>query len=280
MNDLAMALVRLCKHNRDGAFATQANRRRGLVAMANELHALGYRMPKAQSLKPKHVHALVNQWQANGLAAGTIKNRLGWLRWWAAKVNKSSVLPRTNAELGIKRRQSRDDNRAWQPTNKLANPLHQAVLNLMATSGLRLEEAIKFRPVSARQGDALVLKGSWTKGGRARTVPLVDDQAVTAVAAAAKLAGRGALIPANQSYIQFRRSFEAACRQAGIKNVHGLRHQWAQMRYAQLTGWGCPKAGGPTALTRPQQLADRAARQELARELGHNRISITKVYLG
>lgn len=80
MNDLAMELVRLCQHNRDGSHTTQANRRRGLGAMADDLYELGFRPKGAASLKPKHAAALVAHWQSQGLGNATIKNRVGWMR--------------------------------------------------------------------------------------------------------------------------------------------------------------------------------------------------------
>ena len=43
----------------------------------------------ANSLKPKHVQALVELWLNQQLSPGTIKNRMSCLRWWAEKVNKT-----------------------------------------------------------------------------------------------------------------------------------------------------------------------------------------------
>lgn len=64
--------------------------------------------------------------------------------------------------------------------------------------------------------------------------------------------------------------------------MHGLRHRYAQQRYEALTGWQAPAAGGPSAkvLTPEQRVQDRAARQLISRELGHERLEITAVYLG
>jgi hypothetical protein len=64
--------------------------------------------------------------------------------------------------------------------------------------------------------------------------------------------------------------------------MHGLRHQYAQMRYEALTGWKAPKAGGPHAaqLDLFQRQRDRDARQQVSRELGHERLAVTAVYLG
>ena len=43
---------------------------------------------------------------------------------------------------------------------------------LQAAFGLRRGESIKIRPGWADRGDELVLKDSWTKGGRAREIPI------------------------------------------------------------------------------------------------------------
>ena len=60
MDKLQWDLKQLCKRNRDGSFSTQAARGRILDLAARELAALGYVDMRAQSLKPKHVDALVN----------------------------------------------------------------------------------------------------------------------------------------------------------------------------------------------------------------------------
>jgi hypothetical protein len=64
--------------------------------------------------------------------------------------------------------------------------------------------------------------------------------------------------------------------------MHGLRHRYAQIPYEVLTGWKAPKAGGPKAaqLDSAQRQTDRDARQQISRELGHERITVTAVYLG
>ena len=101
VRDLNYQLKQLCRHNRDGGYATQRNRERLLSLIADQLHALGFRGMGAQSLKPKHVESLVNRWQAESLSVGTIKNRMTVLRWWAQKVNRQNVIARQNDHYGI-----------------------------------------------------------------------------------------------------------------------------------------------------------------------------------
>ncbi len=91
-----------------------------------------------------------------------------------------------------------------------------------------------------------------------------------------------ALIPNEKSYIVHRRAFQYATLKAGITNMHGLRHNYAQWRFFKLTGFRCPAAGGPakTDLNPVEREHDQAARLVIAEELGHGRSEITKAYLG
>jgi len=68
----------------------------------------------------------------------------------------------------------------------------------------------------------------------------------------------------------------------GLSRTHGARHAYAQDRYRELTGRDCPAAGGKVSkeLTRGEKAADYDARITISRELGHERESITAVYLG
>lgn len=284
MNDLAYALGQLCRRNRDGSHATQANRRRGLQAMAGDLYQLGFKLPKPNSLKPKHVQGLVDYWKEQGLSSATVKNRIGWIRWWAEKVNKASVVPRENAQLGIAPRTCNARNRAWapEPRQSLPDPHMQASLDLMQSFGLRMEEALKIKPQQADQGHVLRLQGSWTKGGRPREVPIRTPGQRELLDRITEMVGSQSLIPADKSYIQHRKAFEHQTLKHGISHVHGLRHAYAQTRYQELTGWVCPKQGGPLRkdLSNAQRDLDRAARLIVAQELGHGRLSVTATYLG
>ena len=105
MRDLNYQLKQLCHRNRDGSYSTQANRQRMLNQIASQLHEMGYRRMSTHSLKPKHVDALVKRWFTEDMSAGTIKNRMNCLRWWAAKVDRRNVVARSNDFYGIADRQ-------------------------------------------------------------------------------------------------------------------------------------------------------------------------------
>lgn len=81
MIGLNCQLKKLCRTNRDRNYATQAQRLWMLTPIADQLHELGFRQMNAQSLKPKHVEALIKHWLDGKLEVATIKNRTTALRW-------------------------------------------------------------------------------------------------------------------------------------------------------------------------------------------------------
>ena len=287
MDDLTMDLVRLCQRNRDGSYGTQNNRRRGLGAMSDDLADLGYKLPSAASLKPKHIEALVEKWLDADTTDASIRNRLTWLRWWAEKVNKASVVNRDNAAYGVAERGEITRNRAQTidhtKLQAVECPHIRASLLLQAAFGLRREEAMKFQPHAAIHPDNIALQASWTKGGRARTVPITTlEQRQVLQHVAGLISGRGSLIPANLSYVEHLKRFEYQTLKAGIRNTHGLRHAYAQDRYRTLTGQACPLSGGKSwaDMSAKEREADRSARRQISAELGHGRLKITDTYLG
>lgn len=285
MDTLAYDLKNLALGAGEGSYLTRTQRHRGLQLVARELKGLGFRLPSARSLKPKHIEALVGSWKTAGLSAGTLKNRMGWVRWWARCVRKTSVLPADNIELGIEKRSTWGGNRAHAtPAEKIAGlpGWMQHALRLQMAFGLRLEESLKFRAAQADQGDALALQASWCKGGRARLVPVTHTRQRALLEEVRAACGDGALIPQGMTYIQARKALESATWGAGIRNLHGHRHWYAQWRYRALTGTLPPAAGGRTweRLGKAERAADWRARLTISHELGHNRIEITDAYLG
>ena len=287
MRGLNHQLKQLCRHNREGSYGTQVRRERELTLIANQLHELGYRGMNDHSLKPKHVEALVERWLDKEVAAGTIKNRMSAFRWWAKKVNRQNVVARSNDHYGIPNRQfvtniSKAKSVSEADLAKVRDEHVRMSLELQQAFGFRREESIKFMPTYADQGDHLTLKPSWTKGGRARKIPIRTKAQRECLDRAHRLAGKGSLIPSHRNYVQQLRIYDGNTSRAGLSKMHGLRHAYAQRRYEELTGWKSPAAGGPLSksLNRQQRDQDRHARLIISRELGHEREQVTGVYLG
>lgn len=277
----------MCQRNRDGSFATQHDRERLLTMVANQLHEDGFKNLRAQGIRTKHIEHLVNRWQAEGASTGTMKNRMSALRWMAEKIGKENIVARNNAAYGIAdRRFVTNESKAKEldqgKLDKVSDPYTAMSLRLQEAFGLRREESIKIQPGWADRGDVLVLKSTWTKGGKEREIPIRNETQRELLNQAKALADKGSLIPVEMSYIDQLNRFKAQTAFAGIDRVHGFRHAYAQARYAELTGWKAPAAGGPTSkqLSPEQKAIDRQARLTISRELGHEREQITAVYLG
>lgn len=291
MDKLEYGFNHILDRNRDGSHATRANRQRMLSMFAQQLKEAGYKtnQMRPSDIKGRHVNALIRRWKLDGVSTGTIKNRMSNLRWLAEKIGKSDMI-KTNATYGIENREYitntdkslRTDN---IPLEKLSPHVRQSV-ELQQQFGLRREEAMKFSPEYALGGydpysaEVLRIKPSWAKGGRYREIPIISDAQRDALMAALTIAGDGSLIPPERSYKEHLGHFERETAAIGLGQTHGLRHLYAQNRYRELVGIDCPAVGGVIDLTEEQKALDAGARQTISNELGHNRLSVTGIYLG
>lgn len=91
------------KRKNIGSFATQSDREKMLLHIADDLQKIGMLMPDIYSLKPKHIASLVHYWQKERLSTGTIKNRIAAVRFVFGATNKTGILP-NNDQLNIPRR--------------------------------------------------------------------------------------------------------------------------------------------------------------------------------
>lgn len=287
MKRLEYQLKQLASHNRDGSFATQAARKKHLKRVARELRMLGYNQMHVRSLKLKHVHALINYWQRTGHSIGTQKNVLAHLRWWAGKIGKDEMIPKSNKELLVGTRclipsESKAQYLKRNQLKQISNEYMRLSIELQQEFGLRQEESFKFRPTYADRGSYIELKGSWTKGGRQRSIPVVSFEQRDLIDRIHAVAGQGSLIPAEYSLKTWKSKYQWVLTNLGLKNLHGLRHGYAQRRYRDLAGFESVFAGGSKrkALDSDQRVIDSQARLQVSQELGHNRIEITDVYLG
>ena len=286
MRDLNYDLKRLQAAHEDRSHGTRKARSYALAQIADTLHDLGFKGLKATGLRRKHVVALVKEWKRQGRTVGTMKNRTAHVRWWAKHVGRPGVVP-SNDELGIARREyvTNEDRSVVLDPDKLAlvkDPHVVMALRLEADFGLRREEAIKFTPSRDDRGDRIRLKGSTTKGGRPREIPVRNESQRRLLDEVRRLAGGGALIPPDRNYRQQLKVYENRTREAGLYRMHGLRHHYAMTRYEEIAGWKAPAAGGPSrrTLTGARRRIDTAARRTIARELGHDRIAVVAQYIG
>ena len=291
MNRLEYQLHQICRRNCDGSFATQSNRREMLSLFTRELREIGYKVNNLSphDLKGRHVNALLKKWQEENKSIGTIKNRMSTLRWLFEKIGKSEVI-KSNAVYNIENRQYvTNQNKSISLNDLDLSKVDQFIaqsLRLQDSFGLRREESIKFQPVYALDGQNIEsakyirLKSSWTKGGRARTIPIFSEKQRQELRNALALVQNGSLVPSRKTYKSHLSSFEAVTHQLGVGRTHGLRHGYAQSRYFFLMNIPCPAVGGHRELSAQEKEKDRIVRLQISEELGHSRINITSIYLG
>lgn len=293
MKPLEWDVVQMIKRNRDGAHVTQQQRAKHLKLFARDMQRLGLRNKRVWNLKQRDFVRVIRLWQhGNGtdrkpVSGATLQNRVAALRWLAEKLGKRELLPPANRTLGIDPRTGTQGvSKARALTDDLLRPIRSEnvrhSLKLQAAFGLRREEAMKIQPRWADRGDKLVLKGSWTKGGRERAIPIRTQAQRRVLDAAKAFAGNGSLIPPSKSYREHVNTWERQTKQAGLSKTHGLRHAYAQQRYEELTGRRPPVRGGVSAKDLGGELKDQdhAARLQIAQELGHSRSDIVNIYVG
>lgn len=281
----------LTKHNKDGSFATQANRKSMLELFSKQLSVIGFdiRLLKASDLKGRHVNALLKLWNKEGISTATIKNRMSILRWWAEKVGNPGAV-RSNSDLKIENRvYSTNENKAVDIESKdidSVSPFVKMSLILQANFGLRREEAMKFQPEYALNGKSpttineIRIKASWSKGGRPRVIPVINEEQRKALWDAILIAKHGSLIPPGKTYKAHLSAWERETSGIGLGNTHGLRHRYAQKRYKEITGFDAPTIDGVRVLSDAEKAKDNEARLIITEELGHSRLNITNNYLG
>jgi site-specific recombinase XerC len=184
MKPLEYDLVQLCeRYDQGGSYARRSDRKRDLRLMAKQLDKMGFKTMRARDLGGRHVNRLVALWAEQGLSVGTMKNRMGSLRWWAATLGRAHVMARRNETYGIPSRPIPNASRAVELTDDLLQAIDgpfceriRVSLQLQRYLGLRMEESLKIRLAHAIVRDEngvivrLDLRGSWCKSGRTRSI--------------------------------------------------------------------------------------------------------------
>lgn len=176
-HDLIHSILTILKHNKDGSYATQANRKTQLIKFATDLLEKGFYLRNIHQLKPKHVYRMLETWKEDELGVGTMKNRMANIRWLCEKINKPGLIPANNEEMNIEKRQyvtNKDKSIELDESKleKITDPDVKMSLLLQQAFGLRKEESIKIRINEAVVGNLLKLQGPWCKNGRPRDVEI------------------------------------------------------------------------------------------------------------
>jgi site-specific recombinase XerC len=175
----------LKEHNKAAAsggkavgFATQAARREILEQGFKQLRELSYKLPDVRGFKERHMTALGHAWEAQGLSAATIQNRISVFRVFATWLGKDGMVRGSECYVhnpqAVERHLVTQTDKTWSGAqhtlaDKLTALRQQDAfvaiqLELQRAFGLRMKEAALLKPHRADKGAYLAV--NWgTKGG-------------------------------------------------------------------------------------------------------------------
>lgn len=281
--------------------ATRKERRLHLRLAFAQLWQMGYRMKSVTNLRVRHVEALVRRWSEEGLAAGSLHNRISHLSTFAGWIGKAGMVRRPVDYLDkerVGRTYIAKEDLSWEgrgldvaETIQRAKELDERFalyLTLQRAFGLRVKESIEFRPHLAIAADGCTIEVfEGTKGGKRRSVRIRDEEQRKALQWALEVArnskGERLRWP-DRTYLQATRRFYYLMERMGITkketgtSAHGLRRGFAIGGYVAETGLPTPVQGG--ALGQIDRATHQRAAQRTSLDLGHARIPISGAYYG
>jgi integrase len=310
----------LAKHNhlhgtKDKTVSDETMTRRGnfMFRYFRELRTLPrFRHIDPRQLRSCHIAAMVDVWVERVLDTGTIHLYLSYLRVFSVWIGKAGLVRSPEYYVGsdsehAHRTQVATTDSSWEASGidvdaKIAEAakLDSWVglqLELMRHFGLRAKEAMFFRPHEAirdrehaRVADAnefpevthFVRVRHGTKGGRVRDVPVLTDAQRDLITRIQQIVPSGGFV--GRSYHtpdQARDRFYWVLRCIGVTRKdlgivsHGLRHGYANDLYEKKAGTPSPVRGAEE-----KPASDGAARQAIARALGHGRARVSTYYIG
>ena len=246
-------------------------------------------------------------------SAAYIQQQLSFLRVFASWIGKPGLVLDaecyTSQPKLVRRNYSAQNDKGWSGNGVDVDASIRAVaeidphvaaqLRMAMAFGLRRKEAVMFRPHMAEVPD-FALRASCaaidryvsflrikrgTKGGRLRFAA-IRTQAQRDAIASAKAMARFPYSDLGRPGLSLKQSldlFSNVVRAAGLTKKtlgvtpHGLRHEFAGDLYFDIA-YVLPPVRGGDPCADPDTM--RAAYQEVARQLGHNRPQISNAYLG
>lgn len=280
------------------SYATQEARREILEQGFHDLRALGFKLPDVKGFKERHMTALGHGWEAKGLSAATIQNRISIFRIFAEWIGKTGMIRGSENYVknpeSVERHLVTKTDKTWSGKNEtLENKLeqiqtqdkHVAIqLELQRAFGLRMKEAALLKPHMADRENYLAV--NWgTKGGRDRVIPIQTDYQRDVLKRVKSLVTNPnySTTPKTYNFMQWKNHYYYICHQVGISRKdgitsHGLRHERLNEIYQEITGQLSPIKD--EELNKVNSTLDHIARQEIAEVAGHSRESISGTYIG
>lgn len=283
------------------SFKTAYRRSVNLCAAFKTLHELGYTLQSLDNFQERHVRVLMQHWEQAGETAGTIQNKLTYLRTLARWIGKFNMIKDghiyVNDPKSLQRPSATQVDKTWsgqgiEPLDLIEKIAHHdqrvAVQMLLQLAlGLRVEESMLLRPMKAyqdAQDRARILIEHGTKGGRPRELMLRGqfELEVLSLAAQYAVSARTTLIPKEYTLYRWRNHYYYILQRSGVTHKglgivsHGLRHERLNHLFQHITGKLSPIKGGSDYDPALYSIA----RQTVTQEAGHNDEHKAAAYLG
>jgi integrase len=269
-----------------------------MQVMVRQLSNLNMPLKNLGDFSTRHVHALTRHYESQGLSSSSLQKKNTVLRRFGTWIGKPDMTPRL-ADMVVdptraKRSYSALESKAWTSNGVDPEEVIRLVeaesmvtglqMRIQHAFGLRPREVVMLKPQTADQGRGLFVTDG-TKGGRARMVP-IDSPLKRSLIEKAKVYAatnpRGVLTDRLQPMHKAINRYYYIAKKAGVgKNglgitLHGLRHEFANNVFKEITGVNSPVNGG--RVEDPELL--RKAMQETSNQLGHSRLHAGSAYLG
>jgi integrase len=284
---------------KNNAATTKRDRAYILYQVIDQLREEGFKLTSLLNFDQRHLQAVLVRWKTEELSPATITKRISILRWFLAAIGKRGMLsdplllglePKDLRRTYVSRSDKSWSGRGTIPLEKI-DEVRQfddwvaSQLDLMRLFGLRITEAILMKPRASHMGTALRVEEG-TKGGRSRVVPIATEEQLKALEKAKELSmtsRKGAMVQPRKTPQQSRRRIYYVCEKFGITKAqleitpHGLRHQYANDLYEEVSGTPSAVRGSSEILDRSRELA---ALHAVTSAMGHARLNITSAYTG
>ena len=284
--------------NGPASFETQAKRAEVLYGGFNILYnVLKFKIESIFNYREYHMKQLAYYWEKNGIK--DIQTRISIFRvfanLWLGKhgmIRESERYVRDPAS--VRRRCATTEDKTWtgkgvdviSTIKRVAeiDPRVAVVLELMYAFGLRIKEALLLHPHMADKKLVLAITRG-AKGGRNRVTEIQTDVQQDVLERAKTFAHKktSSMIPDGKGFNFYRKRVYRVCNKVGIQKKlgvvpHGLRHEWANAKFEEITQAKSPIKGGKPGEVSAEQ--DKYARHDIAESLGHSRPNISSAYLG
>lgn len=250
-----------------------------------------------------------------GHSSSTIQNKLSAIRKFCELIGKMEAIPKREKlyvaleakgveKSAVTRAQVTHGSKSWKAAGvdaqaiievvAVENPQEAILFELELHFGLRVKEALCFRPREAERRDGIAINLG-TKGGLGRFVPFMKDPVKQAKqrdvlerarAWADKHNNKGEMGYERMTMEEARTKYYHVLRKYGINqkamgvSSHGLRHQFAADMFEDITGHRPPAEGEetPAWFKQNSELVDHAYKK-VSEALGHWRKDISTAYL-